>query len=66
LPELNDNEIEQELRQLKDHIERLLGKEFYVKTDIRECRDGIKYFYMDIPILWEKYKDLFGTERREE
>lgn len=50
---------EEALNRLYLLIEKFLSSKFFVKVDIKEDEEGIKYFYMDIPILFEKYKELF-------
>ncbi len=52
-------EIQEEIRHLKNSIEKLLGGEYDVKVGTT-VEDDVQYFYMDIPILAEKYSEFRG------
>lgn len=52
-----------ELRRLKKILNQVLGEEFSVKAGSGMDKNGIKYFYMDIPILVEKYETLLAIEK---
>jgi hypothetical protein len=46
------------LMKLRENINRILDKEMHVRVDNKVTDDGIKFFYMDIPILSEKYDQI--------
>lgn len=55
--------VQKEMNALKMLVEKLLGKEYDVKVGINEEND-MRYFYMDIPILAEKYSELGDCLRK--
>ncbi|MBD5518934.1 MAG: hypothetical protein HDR07_10805 [Lachnospiraceae bacterium] len=53
------------LEQLRGTVSRTLREEFCVKVDVKKGKDGIKYFYMDIPILKGKYDEIFKIRKED-
>lgn len=47
--------------ELKETISEALGDQFKVSVGVEKGYGGIKYFYMDIPILGEKYRNIFKS-----
>lgn len=48
----------EEIMALRNALESVFGDSFYVRAEVAKKSDGISYFYMDIPILEAKYKDI--------